>query len=183
MELFDPIGKLRDRGFDVNNVAIAVSQATSWEATKSEYEQVVFEVTGKYIHTEFDEQAKQLFVNFVNQAVRLHSVDEEAELNTIRIIMSSKASAEQYFSIFRSKIPEGKSVRWRDASAFELAALREQHKKTYVRPRSKQDRAIDIVKSNPTATNKQLQERFQKELQLTPNGAATYVYNVRRLLK
>ena len=64
----------------------------------------------------------------------------------------------------------------------EVKALIAKHKEEYVRPASKQSRAIDIVKANPKASSRELQNMFIDQLKLTPNGAATYVYNVGKLI-
>lgn len=182
MELFDPISKIRSRGVEVNNHTIATTMAEDWDATQQEYEQAVFEITGSYIHTEFPAQAKQLFINVVANSVKQHCADDEVAIDTSVVLSDAKKQAEKYFSVFRSKVPEGCAVRWRSAGRQEIAALIQHHKETYVKPVSKQDRAIEIIKANPTLSNKQLQTMFRDQLKLTANGAATYVYNVRKIL-
>jgi hypothetical protein len=182
MELFDSVSKIRDRGIDVNNKTNAVTQAEDWESDQSGYENAVFEITGHYIHTQFPKQAKQFYINVVSEIVSQYNGEDDSTINVTRAIESAKTKTKKYFEVFRSQIPQGKFVIWQNGSAEFVNQLKQQHQQTYVRPKSKQDRAIEIVKANPTATNKQLQEMFREQLKLTANGAATYVYNARKLI-
>lgn len=190
MNLFDPIGKMRDRGIDVNNCSRAVTQAEDTELTQGEYETAVFEITGVYYHTEFDLQAKMYYINIVDQLTRQYGglVDGADDEETTSVDPSTAIAAAQsrvmsYFQLFRSKIPAGKSVKWRLASYAFTKDLKEKHAAEYVRPLSKQARGVEIVRANSHLSNRELQEMFREELGLSVNGAATYVYNCRKLLK
>lgn len=48
---------------------------------------------------------------------------------------------------------------------------------------SKQEQVIEIVKSNPEASRKELIDLVVKQLGMTPAGASTYVYNAKQALK
>jgi len=48
------------------------------------------------------------------------------------------------------------------------------------KPKSKTERAKELVRANPTMSNKDLTTLFQKELGMTEAGARTYVYNARK---
>lgn len=180
MELFDTIAKLRDKGIDVNNTVRAVSAAEDFDSDKDGYERALFEITGDLTHTGFEAQAKIYFINLVRAAVEQYTKTDDIHIQ--QAIRDAQAGTEKYFSVFKSKIPPGKRIDWRMACRDEVKALIAKHKQEYVRPASKQSRAIDIVKANPGATSRQLQEMFMDQLKLTPNGAATYVYNVRKLI-
>jgi len=180
MEIFDVISKLRDKGIDVNDATRAVTAAEDFETDQAGYERAMFEITGDLTYTQFEAQAKIYFINFVREAVVQYQKTDDIALH--RAIRDAQRGTEQYFSVFSSRVPTGKRVDWRMASRTEVRALTEKHAEEYVRPASKQSHAIDIVKANPTATSRQLQDMFIAELKLTPNGAATYVYNVRKLI-
>ena len=182
MEIFDPVSKLRDRGIDVNNSVRAVTIAEDWEATQDEYETAAFEITGRLIHTGFECQARHFYINLINQIVRVYGKDNEVAIDVDAVVAAAKLATASYFLVMRRKIPDGKTVSWRSASPQELQQRKQVHKDTYVRPKTKQERAIEIVRANLTMSNKDLQAIFREELKLTPNGAATYVYNVRKLL-
>ncbi len=182
MELFDTIGKIRDKSINVNNHIEATTQALDWVASKAEYEQALFEITGMGIRSEFEHQARLFYAYVVTEAVRMHSQSECDSIDVVEVIEIAKRQVESYFDVFRSKRPENAIIRWYAIPADELRAMKQAHRETYVRPASKQDRAIDIVIANPTASNKELQTMFRDLLKLTPNGAATYVYNVRKIL-
>lgn len=180
-KLFDIISKLRNKGIDVNNTANAVTSAEDFESDQAGYEQLMFEVTGTLTRTGFEAQAKQYFINFVNEAISQYSRTDDIDQVTAE--RNAKQGTEMYFSVMSSKIPAGKVVEWKTASRTEVLALIAQHRAEYVRPVSKQARAIDIVKANPAASSRQLQDMFIDQLKLTPNGAATYLYNIRKILK
>lgn len=191
MNLFDPIGKMRDRGIDVNNCSRAVTQAEDTELTQEEYETAVFEITGVYYHTEFELQAKMYYINVVDQLTRQYgglvdSVDDDEEMTSVdpsAAISAAQSRVMSYFQLFRSKIPAGKSVKWRIASYAFTKDLKEKHAAEYVRPLSKQARGVEIVRANWGLSNRHLQEIFREELGLSANGAATYVYNCRKILR
>lgn len=180
MELFDVIAKMRDKGIDVNNVTRAVTAAEDFESDQAGYERAMFEITGDLTHTQFELQAKVYFINFVRDAVTQYAKTEDISLQ--QAIRSAQTGTEKYFDVFSSRIPVGKRVGWKMGCRDEVKAMVAKHKEEYVRPVSKQARAIDIVKANPTATSRELQNMFIEQLKLTPNGAATYVYNVRKMI-
>ena len=132
MEIFDPVSKLRDKGIDVNNSIRAVTVAEDWNATQEEYETAVFEITGRLIRTEFPQQAKNFYVNLVNQIVRVYGIDEEVVIDVDAAIAAAKQSTSAYFAVMRSKIPPGKRVNWTVATASEVLLRKQQHKATYV---------------------------------------------------
>lgn len=180
MELFDVIAKMRDKGIDVNNVSRAVTAAEDFESDQAGYERAMFEITGDLTHTGFELQSKMYFINFVREAVTQYGKTED--INLQQAIRDAQRGTEKYFDVFASRIPTGKRIEWKMGRRDEVKAMIAKHKEEYVRPASKQSRAIDIVKANPTATSRQLQAMFIEQLKLTPNGAATYVYNVRKLI-
>lgn len=190
MNLFDPIGKMRDRGIDVNNHVKAVTQAEDTELSHEEYEVAVFEITGVYYHTEFELQAKMYYINVVDQLTRQYigivdsSDDDDATtVDASAGIAAAQSRVEGYFQLFRSKIPAGKSVKWRLASYSFTKELKDKHAAEYVRPVSKQARGVEIVRANPHLSNRELQAIFREELNLSVNGAATYVFNCKKILK
>lgn len=180
MELFDVIAKMRDKGIDVNNVTRAVTAAEDFESDQAGYERAMFELTGDLTHTEFELQAKVYFINFVRDAVTQYAKTDDIALQ--QAIRTAQKGTEKYFDVFGSRIPAGKRVGWMMGRRDEVKAMIAQHKEEYVRPPSKQSRAIDILKANPTASSRELQNMFIEQLKLTANGAATYVYNVRKLV-
>lgn len=180
-KLFDVIMKMRDKGIDVNNVTRAVTAAEDFESDQAGYERAMFEITGDLTHTGFDLQAKMYFINFVRDAVTQYSKTEDIALQ--QAIRTAQKGTESYFDVFSSRVPAGKRVEWKMGRRDEVKAMIAKHKEEYVRPVSKQARAIDIVKANPKASSRELQAMFIEQLKLTPNGAATYVYNVRRIIK
>lgn len=179
-KLFDVIMKMRDKGIDVNNVARAVTAAEDFESDQAGYERAMFEITGDLTHTGFDLQAKMYFINFVRDAVTQYSKTEDIALQ--QAIRTAQKGTESYFDVFSSRVPAGKRVEWKMGRRDEVKAMIAKHKEEYVRPVSKQARAIDIVKANPKASSRELQAMFIEQLKLTPNGAATYVYNVRKMI-
>lgn len=181
-ESINPISILREKGIDVNNFSRAITIAESWDYDKDRYEREFFEVTGVWVKTEFELQAKLFFINFVGDAVKQYCADEESSINTSRTIERAKQATEKYFSVMSRNIPTGKRVIWRPTSKEDTQHMWEQYKQSYTKPRTKQDRAIDIVKANPNLSNRELQELFVSQLNLTHNGAATYVYNVKKML-
>ena len=180
MELFDVIAKMRDKGIDVNNVTRAVTAAEDFESDQAGYERVMFEITGDLTHTGFDLQAKMYFINFVRDAVTQYAKTEDIALQ--QAIRTAQKGTENYFDVFSSRVPAGKRVEWKMGRRDEVKAMIAKHKEEYVRPVSKQARAIDIVKANPKASSRELQAMFIEQLKLTPNGAATYVYNVKKMI-
>jgi hypothetical protein len=189
MDLFDPIGKMRDRGIDVNNHSKAVTQAEDTELSQEGYELAVFEITGRYYHTGFEGQAKMYYINIVDQLTRQYvgAVDgDDGEaitcIDTSAAIATAQTRVMEYFQLFRSKIPTGSSVKWRLASYGFTQELKEKHAAEYTRPPSKQARGVELVRANPGLSNRELQVMFREQLGLSVNGAATYVYNVRRIL-
>lgn len=181
---FDPIASLRARGIDTTNHISAVTTAESHEYTKAEFERAIFEATGYCIYTEFKMQAKVLYTNFVNDVVRQHTAgDLDGTINTTRTLERSQQATEKYFSVMKWHVPAGCKVVWRRPLFDELIAMREAYLNSYAQPATKQDRAIAIVKENINLSNKQLQELFRTQLGLTANGAATYIYNIRRMLR
>jgi hypothetical protein len=182
MQLFDSISKIRDRKINVNNKMLAVSQAEDWESDKRGYEQAVFEITGLYIITQFDMQARLFYINVVNEIVSQYNGEDEPVVDVRLAIENAKQKVVKYFQVFRSRVPAGKIVAWNYAPPEFVEQARKEHTENYVRPKSKQDRGIEIVKANPNATNKELQAMFREQLDLTVNGSATYVYNVRRII-
>lgn len=180
MQLFDVISKLRDKGIDVNNVMNAVTAAEDLDTDQAGYEQALFETTGHLVRSTFTQQAKMLWINFVDQAVTQYSkTDDIAVMQAIR---AAESATENYFSVFRSKIPAGKVVAFKTGTRDEIKALTAKHAAEYVRPASKQSRAVEILKANPTANSRELHAMFVEQLKLTPNGASTYIYNVRKLV-
>lgn len=183
MYIFDIIGRIRDRGYPVDDYIAALTQALEWETSHDEYEKALFEISGSGIRSEFPLQAKLLFAYVVNEAIRSHMLSDGEFLNTLEILATAQTRVNLYFDIFPSKRPPNTFVKWHTIGHVELQQMRKQRVETYVRPPSKQDRAIDMVLQNPTATSRQLQQMFRDELGLTANGAATYIYNVRKILK
>lgn len=179
-KLFNVITKMRDRGIDVNNVTNAVTAAEDFESDQDGYENALFEITGDLTRTAFELQAKQYFINFVREAVTQYAKTDDIHLQ--KAIRDAQAGTEKYFSVFTSRVPVGKPVTWKMACHSEVRALIEKHADEYVRPASKQSRAIDIMKANPTATSRELQNMFMEQLKLTPNGSCTYIYNCRKLI-
>jgi len=181
MELFDVIAKMRDKGIDVNNVSRAVTAAEDLETDQSGYERTMFEITGDLTHTGFELQSKQYFINFVREAVTQYAKTED--INLQQAIRVAQSGTEKYFDVFRSRVPAGKRIEWKIGRRDEVKAMIAKHKEEYVRPATKQSRAIDIMKANPNASSRELQTMFIEQLKLTPNGSATYVYNCRKLIK
>jgi len=182
MDIFNAVGKIRDRGIDVNNQSAAYDAAEDWESDQLGYQQAIFEITGQYIYTEFELQSRQMFMYVVAEIVRQNAVIDDASVDVMGAISVAQAQVERYFGVMTSKVPQGKSVKWRFASRDEMRSMVEEHKRNYVRPASKQDRAIEIIRTNPTAPTRELIRMFREQLGLTANGAATYVYNARKKL-
>ncbi len=182
MYIFDIIGRIRDRGYPVDDYIAAATQALDWEASHDEYENALFEITGSGVRSEFPLQAKLLFAYVVNEAIRSHMLNDGEFLNTLEIISTAQSRVKLFFDVFPSKCPPSTYVKWHSIGHDELQRMRKQRAEAYVRPPSKQDRAIDIVKANPTASSRVLQNMFMEQLKLTANGAATYLYNVRRII-
>ena len=180
MNLFDVVAKLRDKGIDVSNVTRAVTAAEDFESDQTGYERAMFEITGDLTHTEFELQAKLYYINFVREAITQYAKTED--INLQQAIRDAQKGVEKYFDVFSSRIPTGKRVDWKMGRRDEVKAMIAKHKEEYVRPVSKQARAIDIMKANPAASSRELQAMFIEQLKLTPNGSATYVYNVRKMI-
>lgn len=179
--LFNVIQKLRDKGIDVNNVTRAVTAAEDFETDQAGYERALFEITGDLTHTGFELQAKMYFINFVRDAVTQYAKTDDIALQ--QAIRTAQKGTESYFDVFSSRVPAGKRVEWKMGHRDEVKAMVAKHKEEYVRPVSKQARAIDIVKANPTASSRELQAMFVDQLKLTVNGAATYLYNIKKGIK
>lgn len=179
--LFNVIQKLRDKGIDVNNVTRAVTAAEDFETDQAGYERALFEITGDLTHTGFELQAKMYFINFVRDAVTQYAKTDDIALQ--QAIRTAQKGTESYFDVFSSRVPAGKRVEWKMGHRDEVKAMVAKHKEEYVRPVSKQARAIEIVKANPTASSREIQAMFIEQLKLTVNGAATYLYNVKRGIK
>lgn len=180
MSIFNVIQSLRDKDIDVNNVTRAVTAAEDFETDQAGYERALFEITGDLTHTGFELQAKMYFINFVRDAVTQYAKTEDIALQ--QAIRTAQKGTESYFDVFSSRVPAGKRVEWKMGHRDEIKAMVAKHKEEYVRPVSKQARAIEIVKNNPTSSSRELQAMFIDQLKLTVNGAATYLYNVRRIL-
>lgn len=181
MNLFDIIAKLRDRGIDVNNTVSAVTVAGDLETDQAGYEQAMFEITGDLIRTGFPLQAQMYYINFVTAVVSQYSKTEDIDQQ--QAVYCAKAGTEKYFSVFTSRVPPGCQIEWKTATRAEVAELTKVHAAEYTRPVSKQARAIELLKMNPAATSRELVAMFIDQLKLTPNGAATYLYNCKKWLK
>lgn len=177
---FDAIASLRDSGITVNNHMSAVSIAQDFEGTQQEFEDRIFKATGLLFKMTFREQARMFFINLVDDIVDQYSRYDEVDVT--RSVEAAKKRTSSYFDVFTSKNPTGLRLLWNHATPAERARRIDELAKTHTRPASKQDRAVEIVKANPKLSNKELQAMFREQLGLTPNGAATYVYNVRKII-
>lgn len=179
MELFDIIGKARDRGIDVNNHIRATSQAIDWDASKEEYENAAFELTGSYTFTASEQQAKLYYAYLIHSIVYQHTMHEDGLVSVSLAVTDAQTRVRRYFDAMNNR----HAIRWERASDEFTQNMIEKHRQTYVRPSSKQDKAVELYKRNSSLPTKDIRALFVTELKLTPNGAATYLYNVRRIIE
>jgi hypothetical protein len=178
---FDAIASLRDSGITVNNQMTAVSIAQDLPGTQQDFEDRIFRATGVCYKLSFPEQARMLYINFVDDVIGEYS--RKDEVRTGPSLLRAQSRTEKYFDVFTSKNPTKDRLKWTLAGKGEYEARVAELTATHKRPASKQARAVEIVRANPTKSNKELQAMFRDQLALTANGAATYVYNCLKIVR